>query len=94
MTGADLITAERATHADRGWTLEHDLRHDPGELTAAALAFILGQPDALPVGWAEGEGACIPDDDPSDAGRARRLVIAGALIAAELDCMQARGEIG
>lgn len=92
MTGAEMIAAERATHAARGWTVEHDLRHPPGDLARAAVAFSRAAPDLLPPGWRDAPGACIPDQDLSPAGRARRLVIAGALIAAELDCMRARGE--
>lgn len=90
-----MIVAERATHPARGWTLEHDLTHQPGSLTQAAVAFAAGHPLALPPGWQDGEteGACSPSLDPSPEARARRLVIAGSLIAAELDCMIARGEI-
>lgn len=93
MTGAERIGAERATHAERGWTLDHDLRHEPGALIDAAVSFAWGNPDTLPPGWLDTEGGCEPNLDSGSAARARRLVIAGSLIAAELDCMVARGEI-
>lgn len=103
LTGAQLITLERMTHAARGFDLEHDLAHDEDELIAAAVAFIHGNPELLPEGWADvpwvPEGyphtpkACVPRNADTRAGLARNLVIAGSLLAAQLDCMGARGEM-
>lgn len=89
MTGAEMIAAERASHAARGWTLEHDLAHDPGDLATVSVAFLLNDHAELPEDW----HGCAPKGGARHAEVARRLVIAGSLIAAELDCMVARGEV-
>ena len=98
-SGSDLIAAERQRQMSReGWTPEHDdIEHQAGELAAAAVAYALAPgsrqrmepngdpriPDVWPweVEWWK------PKWTPRTArdGRIRELVIAGALIAAEID---------
>lgn len=93
MTGLELIAAERQRQIDKGFTLEHDAKeHDNGSLTDAASALILEYD-----GTSEAEEV-LDRADPwvialhhhanekyRDQQRYRLLVIAGALIAAELD---------
>jgi len=88
--GTELIADERMRQMlQEGWTLDHDDEHDYGELSIAAACYAVEGTDARVV-----EGIC----DPLDAwpwnrewdkrkkhDRLRRLVIAGALIAAEID---------
>jgi hypothetical protein len=68
-TGADRIARERATHEERGYTLEHDQQGGPSHLLEMAVER-LAEPYAL-----------VTDHD---------LVVAGALIAAELNRRAAR----
>lgn len=67
---------------DRGFTLEHDRRHDRGELVTAALFYLVDQTKAgsLAIEWPwPDEEATVYDDRSMD------LRVAGALIAAEYD---------
>lgn len=92
MTGAELITAERATHAARGWTAENDDRQTLQQLIECAGLIIAG------VSW---NGDYRPGTDYEwpreraehvrkkyEADKVHRLAIAGALIAAEIDRLQ------
>lgn len=100
MNGAELIAAERQRQIEQeGWTPEHDAMHDGGELAIAAACYAVEgtyadvvvetgqfgtsnweQSDAWPWnGW----------DKREQHDKARRLVIAGALIAAEIDRLNA-----
>lgn len=96
--GAGLISAERQRQIDaEGWTAEHDDRHDKAELTCAAMDYcnaarkrVLGASDvytlALNAYWRWDGAWWKPSLDP-----VRNLVKAGALIAAEIDRLQAMG---
>jgi len=90
MTGAELIVAERQRQIDEeGCTAEGDARYTDGELIRAALCYAdSANPFVKYVGprtW--------PWDPSWDKrvkhSRKRKLVIAGALIAAEIDRLQA-----
>lgn len=85
--GVALIAAERARQiAKEGWTPEHDDTHSHGEMAISAACYAangttaevtINGRDAFP--W----GSC--DDKRQKHDRVRQLVIAGALIAAEID---------
>jgi hypothetical protein len=76
--GANLIAAERQRQIQvEGWTPEHDDKHRPGELAAAAVSYIFPADSAWYWPWDEPFKL---SDDPI-----RNLVKAGALIAAEID---------
>lgn len=84
--GAGLLAAERRrqTH-EEGYTPEHDAEHDPNDLAWAAWclldAAISGKPSTeAPKMWPWDAAAWKPEHSPL-----RRLVITGALIAAEID---------
>lgn len=88
MNGVDLIREERQRQLDvEGWTPEHDDEHDDGEIARAAAWYALSQcwrkqfarygTDLWPRPWRFKE-----------TDRMRELVIAGALIAAEIDRLQ------
>lgn len=80
MTGAELIAQERQRQVEQeGWTPEHDARHVNGELAEAAAAYATGTLSLWPWGLSWWK--------PKD--RISNLVRAGALIAAEIDRIQA-----
>lgn len=92
------VLAERARRIEaEGWTAEHDAMHDNGELSAAAVAYIIhGQSWETQVTG----GVPLPTRWPwhlrfwKPTNRRRDLVKAGALILAEierLDRLAARG---
>jgi len=88
-TGAELIADERRRQIeDEGYTAEHDDKVDqPGELAAAACYYAARPEDTraiqmYPPNWA-GQHA-----KKKSKSRLRQLVVAGALIAAEIDRMQ------
>jgi hypothetical protein len=93
MTGAELIEAERIRQvAVEGYTSEHDATFRDGQLAWAAVCYAAPGPvfrlyDGIlyddPWPWNGGF------DKRDDHDRLRQLVIAGALIAAEIDRMQA-----
>jgi len=95
--GADLIAAERQRQIDaEGWTPEHDSEHtgDPAPLVQAAHCYLSspsfrteGRP---PFAWPWDARFWKPTPDD----RVRELVKAGALIAAEIDRLQASGKAG
>lgn len=88
-TGIELIVDERNRQvSDEGWTASHDDDHDDCEMLAAAVLYAASTfPDkratevarAIPFPWDGGS------DKREKHDRKRRLVIAGALIAAEID---------
>lgn len=88
--GLALIACERVTHQGRGWDLEHDRGHEGGEL--AKIAALLAVDGAI---HADAE---LNDDwgllDKTDGNRLRRLVIAGSLLAAEIDRLLAEASQG
>jgi hypothetical protein len=77
-TGIEQIADERATHERKGWTAAHDDGHDDKKLAAIAVNLICDLPD----GWGLSENAKM------EGGRIRQLVVAGSLIAAEIDRLQ------
>ncbi len=93
-SGVELITAERQRQIEEeGWTPDHDDQHINGELALAAACY------AIPPMSIRGSGLVLrlwpwkrkwwkptPDD------RIRELKKAGALIAAEIDRLQRKGE--
>ena len=101
-SGARLIMAERSRQiTTEGWTPEHDAEHAPGELTAAALCYLSAalciinpsdpraapathEPPVAPYWPWEPSAYKVSLSDPL-----RSLVKAGALIAAEIDRLQA-----
>ena len=101
MTGTELITLERQRQIQQeGWTPDHDAQHQDSELAFAACYYAMpcmllrrcGNEEPCPVH---------PDEFFTETGwdkkwakreeksRIRRLVVAGALIAAEIDRLQA-----
>lgn len=96
MNGCDLIAAERQRQIDaEGWTPEHDAEHRANDLTAAAVCYatpyhrraVVSRDGAnVPAGWPWLARFWKPSPDD----RVRELVKAGALIAAEIDRLQAR----
>lgn len=86
--GAAMIFHERLRQIDdEGWTAEHDDDHVDGELARAAASYALidlrPSTNWLLELWPWGDGCWKPSDDPI-----RNLVMAGALIAAEIDRLQ------
>ena len=98
----ELIAAERQRQMEReGWTPEHDdVEHQSGELAAAACAYALApgsrqrmEPNGdprIPDVWPWEPEWWKPKWTPRTGreGRIRELVIAGALLAAEIDRLQ------
>ncbi len=92
-TGADLIVEERQRQLDEeGWTTQNDLRYKDGELIRAALCYAdSANPFVKYVGprtWPWD----VKWDKRAKHSTKRKLVIAGALLAAELDRLQAEEE--
>lgn len=93
-TGTELIAAERQRQIDaEGWTPEHDRDHVGDHLARAAVCY------ATPADMRSyRSGFTVPGFWPWEArfwkptpdDRVRELVKAGALIAAEIDRLQAR----
>jgi len=86
-SGVELIDVERARQMRvEGWTLEHDDEHDDGSLAAAASCLAAEGTDAEFI-WPGYELSWIKvlRDKHATSDRMRQLVIAGALIAAEID---------
>jgi hypothetical protein len=94
ITGATLIDAERRRQpAEEGYTSEHDQSHDTGELAWAAWCYLdqaatgMHGDDGPPRMWPWEPEAWKPEKSPM-----RLLIVAGALIAAEIDRRLAAGE--
>lgn len=95
-SGAQRIFAERLRQSAIGYTPDHDAEHAEGDLVEAAVCYALayrsddppfaGDPHGIRWPW-EPE-SWKPADDP-----VRNLEKAGALIAAEIDRLQARAEV-
>lgn len=93
-TGIELIAEERQRQIDvEGWTPEHDVEHNRGELAAAGAAYAMAELyrrttskgyDNTPHSWP----FSIDWWKPSPDDRIKELVKAGALIAAEIDRLQ------
>lgn len=87
--GVDLIALERRRQLQvEGWTAEHDDAHDDEELSVAAACYAVAGLNNIEV-VDRGTVDAWPWDEIWDKReqhpRLRRLVIAGALIAAEID---------
>jgi hypothetical protein len=99
MSGAELIATERQRQIDKeGWSASHDDEHEQGELMLAAVCY------AASVGIQPiyvkscDEWDCVSFTDPwpwddewdkrGQHNKVRSLVIAGALLAAEIDRLQ------
>jgi hypothetical protein len=91
VTGVSLIARERARQVVvEGWSAEHDAQHMNGELSIAAACYAVEGTSAAVFG---GPGKELEDDawpwedwdKRSKHNRLKRLAIAGALIAAEID---------
>jgi hypothetical protein len=94
--GVAWIARERRRQIEtEGWTKEHDAEHVDGELVCAAIAYsVTARTQVLFPGYVDQEGP--PTWWPWDttwwkpsADSIRNLVKAGALIAAEIDRLQA-----
>ncbi len=92
-TGVDLIAAERARQITKeGYDAEHDGQHDYGELAQAAAAYAAYPARLMCLDTGAGDPGPPQDifpwpeaDKRAKHDQVRRLTIAGALIAAELD---------
>lgn len=86
-SGTDLITEERRRQIEReGWTPEHDDEHRNGEMAISAACYAVEGTDAEVTVHGEDAwqwGSC--HDKRKKHDKLRRLAIAGALIAAEID---------
>jgi len=100
VNGVERIAAERKRQIEvEGWTAEHDEEHEDGELALAASLY--AAPDhvrlfdvmgSLKAGYFRFEDPWPWNKDwdkRKKHSRMRRLEIAGALIAAEIDRLQA-----
>ena len=75
-TGAELIADERKRQIEvLGWSANHDLRYEDGQLLDAAYNFLIGRAQHA---WTSRKRGDTPD-------KIRELTKAGAMIAAELD---------
>lgn len=80
-TGIELIAEEREKQIAKGYTLQHDTKVNNGSgLEMAAMGTLLGNPGSFPADWDTTSVEHICDHSKLD-----RLIIAGALIAAEID---------
>ena len=96
MTGAELISAERMRQVSKcGWTAENDAKQEDGQLLECAIQVaddVFANQNALIDGrektehWPHQRANHIVEKYKSD--HISRLVIAGALIAAEIDRLQ------
>lgn len=93
-TGIELIAEERQRQIEKeGWTPEHDDGHDGGELAMAAVAFA-AHPAKVYTTQEYAERfdfrRVLPFNERGHFkdSELRNLVIAGALIAAEIDRLQ------
>jgi hypothetical protein len=87
-TGIELFAAERQRQIEvEGWTPEHDAQHVNNELCDAAICYLVDPDhrDTEPFPWPWEPSWWKPS--PND--RIKELVKAGAMIAAEIDRIQA-----
>lgn len=85
--GVELIAEERQRQIEKeGWSASHDVEHKEGQLSDAAACYCLS-------GFRETVASIWPWDQkwwkPTPENRIRELQKAGALIAAEIDRLQA-----
>lgn len=94
--GAIQIQQERDRQfIEEGWTAENDRQHAGGELVMAAIAYAFNALPPIFRQWV-GRGRIWPWNEDHDKrlkhGPIRSLVIAGALLAAEIDRRQEEEE--
>jgi len=92
-TGIELITEERCNNQieKHGFTLEHDKQNNThGELIDAAIFLLSGDCDSFPIAWDKKWWDNFSYYVESDSIKA--FTVAGALIAAEIDRLQALKE--
>jgi len=87
-TGIELIAKERREQIEKhGFTAEHDKQNSKGEMIDAALFLLSGEEDYFPATWDERWmykfKAAIKQQS------FKSFIVAGALIAAEIDRLQA-----
>jgi hypothetical protein len=84
-TGIELIAQERNEQIEKHeWTLEWDVKENSKkELKKAAIALLEGEVNIFPANWDDELCQKMVDKSYKD-----RLIIAGALIAAEIDRIQ------
>lgn len=90
MDGITLIAKERHRQlAVEGWTAAHDDTHTDGSLAACA-SFLAAEGTDANVDWPDWEHSWIREvyQKHASGDRIRMLVVAGALIAAEIDRQQ------
>jgi hypothetical protein len=94
MTGIEMIANERRRQLEvKGYGPEHDDLHVDGELAVAAACYAMAGDEAAISRAAVMDVETLEDafpwgadcDNRGEKGRIRELVIAGALIAAEID---------
>lgn len=87
MTGIDLITSERFEHKLCGRTIKYDVENNmDGQLAQAAAALIEGDITWMPEGWDDEKCKKLMKKPYS-----KRLVVAAALLAAEIDRLNFKG---
>ena len=96
MSGIQRMANERKRQLnEKGWSFKHDSQHTDGELVIAAAVAALESTDANVIN-ADGETLTdcwdIVAKHPGAGEYCRRLEIAGALIAAEIDRMERLGD--
>ena len=104
-SGIELITEERQRQIEvEGWTPEHDAEHTDNSIAKAAAcyampnderkkyqSFTFSEPKRwYPIWWPESWN--VDWWKPTPENRVKELVKAGALIAAEIDRLQAGGK--
>lgn len=90
MTGAELIAAERQRQIDvEGYPREHDAFHRHADLAVNAARLAVDGTDANVIDQIERSDWGLPAKHRGN--RVRQLVIAGALIAAEIDRLRSEG---
>lgn len=92
MKGVELIAAERERQIQQeGYSPAHDDKHDAGEMAIQAAALAVHHTHAHVTNMGQ---PCDPWGllcKARDAGEIRNLVKAGALLAAEIDRLQRKG---
>lgn len=88
MTGVELIAKERAEQLEKhGWDATHDDEHKEEQLTGVALYALTWDVDFWPDDWDDELMVKIAAKTEKE-----RLIVAGALIAAEIDRLTRAGE--
>ena len=104
MSGIERISAERQRQIDEeGWSAKHDAEYKNGELTLAAICYASPLPVRVKAKVSTGRGLHFPEfrnrwidpwpwdsvwDKREQHDQIRKLEIAGALIAAEIDRLE------